>query len=387
MAKVRKNYTLGRGKLFLAMFLAGTKIPDGFLYFGNTPELSFSAESEDLPHFSADEGVREKDDGITLEVTRTGSFTTDNISPENIALFYFGTATTIATPSSTGMTYTIAKAKKGYNYVIGSTPQNPSGVRGIDPADFEVGASGGVKAAGTVTFAGVPAADDTVTVGDTTYTFKAGAVAGANEVLIAGSASAAASNLMAAINAGSGSGNIYGAGTVANADAVATVSGNVLSLTAKASGADGNTIALVETGGQTTASGATLTGGSGDPAVYTLGTDFLVNFDTGRIEIMETGTIVEGSDLELTYSLRASSRSRILSGNKAIEGALMYEANNPKGENFDYYMGHVSITPSGDYPLKGDEWQTIPFNIEILKPDNGAAITIDGRPAYNLGVS
>src|SRR5690606_24730438 len=85
-----KNYTLGRGKLYFARFLAGTQIPDGFAYFGNTPEFNLTIESEVLDHFSSDEGIREKDDSIPLQVNRTGSLITDNIAVRNIALFYFG---------------------------------------------------------------------------------------------------------------------------------------------------------------------------------------------------------------------------------------------------------------------------------------------------------
>ena len=84
------NYTLGRGKVNLARFKDGTQEPDGFRYIGNTPEFNLSIELEELDHFSSDEGIREKDDSVPLEVNRTGSMITDNVSPENVALFFFG---------------------------------------------------------------------------------------------------------------------------------------------------------------------------------------------------------------------------------------------------------------------------------------------------------
>ena len=42
-------------------------------------------------------------------------------------------------------------------------------------------------------------------------------------------------------------------------------------------------------------------------------------------------------------------------------------------------MPYVKISPNGDYALKGDEWQQIPFNIEILKKTGFEALYSDGR--------
>ena len=383
MEKVLKNYTLGRGKVKISRFKPGTQVPAGFLYIGNTPQFSLTIESEDLAHTSSDEGVREQDDSVTLEITRTGSFTTDNISPANVALFFFGDTQTVAVAAATGVTYTIEGVEPGLEYFVGATLVNPVGVKGIDPADFVVGTAGGTKASGTITIGDLPLANDTNTVGSVVYTWKTGAVAAANEVLIGADEAASAANLAAAINAGAGLGVTYGTGTVANPDVTASVAAAVVTVLAKAAGTGGNAIVLEETGAGTTVSGATLTGGSGTPAEYTLGTDYNMNFDTGLLEIIYGGAIPSGEDLEITYSARANSRSRVISGNAAVEGALIYEANNPKGRNFDYYMGYVQIRPNGDYELKGDEWQSIPFNLSILKPNaGGAAILMDGRPAY-----
>lgn len=384
MEKVLKNYTLGRGKVKFSLFKPNTQTPAGFLYIGNTPQFALTIESEDLTHTSSDEGVREQDDSVTLEITRTGSFTTDNISPSNVALFFFGDTQTVATVAVTGVTYTIEGVEPGLEYFVGATLTNPVGVKGIDPSDFVVGTgAAGTKASGTITLDDLPVANDTNTVGSTVYTWKAGAVAGANEVLIGADEAASAANLAAAINAGAGSGATYGTGTVANPDATATSALAVVTVLAKIAGTTGNAIDLEETGAGTTLSGATLTGGTGSASEYSLGVDYLMNFDTGLLEILTTGDIESGDDLEITYSARANSRDRVISGNKAVEGAMIYEANNPKGRQHDYYMGYVQVRPNGDYELKGDEWQSIPFNMSILKPTSGvSAILMDGRPKY-----
>lgn len=257
-----KNYTLGRGKVYFSRFLEGTQTPAGFFYIGNTPEFNLTIESEVLDHFSSDEGIREKDDSIPLQVNRTGSMITDNIAPRNVALFFFGDEETVTTTAQATLTHTIPSAKLGHFYRLGATASNPVGFFGIDTTALTV------------------------------------------------------------------------------ADTAAT------------------------------------------PVTYTAGTDYVVNADFGTIQILETGTIDEGTELVVTYGVRASTRERVLSGSTSVEGAMMYEAKNPKGKQYNYYMPFVKVSPNGDYQLKSDEWQQIPFTLDIQKPNVGNAIYMDGAPAF-----
>lgn len=253
-----QNYTLGRGKVYFSRFLPDTQTPVGFRYFGNTPEFSLTIESDTLDHFSSDEGIREKDDSVPLEVTRTGSFSTDHISPENISLFFFGSASILAASAVASAPETILNVQQGYTYQLGLSPTNPVGHRRINPAGFAVAVGASAK---------------------------------------------------------------------------------------------------------------------------TVNVDYTMDFDTGMITIVEGGTIANNATLTVTYAVLASVRDRIISGSEPVEGAMKYIAFNPKGKNYDYTMPWVKITPNGDYALKGDEWQTIPFNLEALKPaGNVEAIYVDGRP-------
>lgn len=111
-----------------------------------------------------------------------------------------------------------------------------------------------------------------------------------------------------------------------------------------------------------------------------LGTDYNVDAARGRVLFEETDNVKALTSVEFTYNVEASKRDRIISGSQPVEGALRYIAQNPKGNNFDYFMPWVKITPNGDYALKGDEWQTIPFSIEILKKPGLEAIYCDGQP-------
>ena len=112
---------------------------------------------------------------------------------------------------------------------------------------------------------------------------------------------------------------------------------------------------------------------------YVAGTDYTIDLTLGRLTVVEGGGIPEDANLSVDYTTLASSRTRIISGSTPIVGALRYIAFNPAGQQLDWYMPYVKISPNGDYALKGDEWQQIPFNIEILKKTGFEALYIDGR--------
>ena len=123
----------------------------------------------------------------------------------------------------------------------------------------------GAAATGTLTFTQNATANDTATVGGTTYTFVAALTGASNQVLIGGSTAQSILNLQAAINAASGGGGVaYSAGQVANANAYASgVTGTTLTVTANVNGTAGNSIATAAAGaaGHATFGAADLAGG------------------------------------------------------------------------------------------------------------------------------
>jgi hypothetical protein len=260
------NYTLGRGRVYFSAFAPGTETPLGERYLGNTPEFNATFETERLDHFSSDAGIREKDDSVMLQVNRTGSLTTDHISPANIAFFFFGDAEVLTVSQATVTDEAVGVdgigVEVGMFYQLGRSNLNPAGARGV----------------------------------------------------------------------------IY-PGT-------------------------GGTAFVLEKGA----------------TVLTHGVDYTLNATLGRIEILAGGAVVDGDELTATYTVAATSRERVISGSAPIVGALRFIADNPKGKNFDYYMPKVELSPNGDYALKGEEWQVIPFNLDILKAANREAVYIDGRP-------
>ena len=116
-----------------------------------------------------------------------------------------------------------------------------------------------VAASGSLTFAGNVSADDTVTIGAKTYTFKA-SPASENDVDIGTTATQSAINLLRAVNEGTNGGS-YHADTTINTEGYASRSDLVLTITARKYGPEGNDVALSTTASNITASAAYLSGG------------------------------------------------------------------------------------------------------------------------------
>lgn len=262
MTLMNKNYTLGKGRVFFDAFVQGTLSVQGERYFGDTMEFNVTSESESLEHFDNDAGIRVKDASVLLELSRTGNLITENISPENLALFFLGEAGVLAQAAAAGQSSTVAAAKQGYYYQIGVSVSRPEGVRSV-----------------------------------TTVVVK-------------------------------------------------------------------NTIT---------------------PAtVYVLNTDYTVDLELARIQIVEGGGIADGTGITIDYAVEAKDLVRVVTAADAeIKGALRYISTNPQGEKFDYFFPYVSLQPNGDFALKsGEEWQQIGFQFEVLKKDdNTEAMYINGRPA------
>lgn len=248
------NYTLGRGEIHFGPFLTGTQTVQGERYMGNTPSLNIALEPEELPHYSSDRGVREKDDSVTLQINRTGSLVTDHINPENLSILLLGESSTQAQAATPVVDESIStSAVIGLWYQLGTSDTNPSGVREVSAV---------------------------------------------------------------------------------------TINDGVTPLVAD--------------------------------------TDYLLDPDLARFQVLTAAAA--GKTLTVDYTPAAKSRIRVISKGNTIEGQLRFIAYNPKGKNFDYFMPWAKLTPNGDFALKGEEWQQIPFNLEILKKTGLEAIYVDGRP-------
>lgn len=123
--------TLGRGKVFFDAFLPGTQTLTGRRYIGNTPSLDLNVTTTQLDHYSSDQGLKFKDDSVILQLDRKGSFVTDEVTQDNMALFLIGSSSLQTQAVITAATQTIAPAKLDRYYQVGVSAANPSGVRDL----------------------------------------------------------------------------------------------------------------------------------------------------------------------------------------------------------------------------------------------------------------
>ena len=342
------NYVVGRGRLFFGQFKPNTRVARGQLYFGNTPALSLSQSEDTLDHYSSEGGVRVKDASVSLQSDSSGSFQCDNISLDNLALWF----------------------------------------RGVTTSVIEAGSS---TATGTVTFSvAVPADGDTVTVAGNVITFVTAGASGM-EIEIPGTIGATATALANFIN-----------DNAAALGVTATVAAAVTTVRAADPGETGNAITLAKSGTNIAVSGATLTGGTDVTETiadvergrwYQLGVDttmpqgirgvggvsitgvdeasYTVDAAAGRILIhADADDVVDGDDLEVNYGLDAGIDDIVIAKSEKIEGSMTFIANNAAGANDDYFWPYVKLTPDGDFSLKGDEWTNMTFNFEVLLRDS-----------------
>lgn len=352
MQSHENNYVVGRGRLFFGQFKPRTRqLKSGQRYLGNTPELSLSQSEDQLDHYSSEGGIRIKDASVTLQQDSSGMFMCDDISPDNLALWFLGEV--------------LSRIE-----------------------------AGSARASGTITFStAAPAEGDTVTINGTVFTFSD--TAGINTISpLPASFGDAATALVAAVTAAS-----TALGVTASAAAGA------VTITAIAAGTDGNAITIAtdfDTPANATASGATLTGGVdvsetfndiergrwyqlgvgpatpqgvrnvGSVSIAALDDDsYTVEAATGRVLIhADAPDIADGGSFTVTYGVSATVETVVVSKGATIEGELQFLANNPAGQNDDYFWPYVRLTPDGDFSLKGDEWQTVTFNFEVMKRDD-----------------
>ena len=249
------NLVLGRGKVYFDRFAPGTQTKTGERYMGATPSFSVSAETQELDHFSSEEGLQVKDESVTLRVDYSGALTVEDMSGPNTALFFFGDAETTTVSAATAEQDTFT-AMPGLFYQLGMSAAKPEGVEHV-------------------------------------------------------------SNV-----------------TVTDAGAVVT---------------------------------------------FVEGTDYTVDLDEGFIEIIPGGGIASGTAIEVNYDVAEQTQDRVISGSSLIQGAMRFRSRNGVGDQRNFYMPKVTLRPNGEFALKGEEWQNISFNVEILKAGNLANLFTSGR--------
>lgn len=122
---------------------------------------------------------------------------------------------------------------------------------------------------------------------------------------------------------------------------------------------------------------------TGGGSAYTAGTDYNVDTETGRVQIVEGGAIAAATVVVFGYTPVAGKFESVKSGAKSeLTGALRVVSDNATGGNRDWYLPKVTLSASGDLSLiaEGTDVVVMEFELEALKPANAEAIYCDGRP-------
>lgn len=135
-----QNYTVGRGKVYYAPFRPGTTRPAGWEYIGHTTELGISATTEKLDHWNMDSKRKRKDKTVTLSAEFAMTFSTDHISPNNVARFFLSDgAQTVSQAAAASVNQTITGIELDRYYTLGDSDGAPMGVKELESVTVAIG--------------------------------------------------------------------------------------------------------------------------------------------------------------------------------------------------------------------------------------------------------
>lgn len=124
------EYVLPKGRIYFDRFDDNGN-PTGERYVGNTPGFTVSIDTQNLEHFSSESGIKEKDLDIVTQITRNSQVTVDDISDDNLALFFTGDLTSIVQSATPIVDEAINNVQQGRWYQLGETSGNPAGIRDV----------------------------------------------------------------------------------------------------------------------------------------------------------------------------------------------------------------------------------------------------------------
>jgi len=109
-------------------------------------------------------------------------------------------------------------------------------------------------------------------------------------------------------------------------------------------------------------------------ATKDLGTDYLIDYRTGKVTILVGGTIADDDDIDVTYNTTTVKYKKLNAFSEGeIEGELFYASDNAAGYNQQMTLWSVNIAPTGDTILiaEGADWMNIELEGEVQDDSNG----------------
>lgn len=99
----------------------------GLRYLGATKELTLTQENETLEHKSSECGFNKTDMEIVISSKLSGNLTIENLTSENLAMFFAGDVNDVVQAAKTGEK-NVLKVYPALGYKLGKTKDNPNGV-------------------------------------------------------------------------------------------------------------------------------------------------------------------------------------------------------------------------------------------------------------------
>ena len=120
-----------RGEVYFDRFADETLVGEGELYLGNTPGFTIERTFEETKRYSSYGGQIVERDAIVTQEKNVADIETDNISMDNISLWFGGTVSD-AGQAAVGLVTESFQIRRGRWYQLGSTI-NTAGVRYVEP--------------------------------------------------------------------------------------------------------------------------------------------------------------------------------------------------------------------------------------------------------------
>lgn len=105
---------------------------------------------------------------------------------------------------------------------------------------------------------------------------------------------------------------------------------------------------------------------------YTDVTDYTVDRSSGRIFIVEDGSITDGATLHVDYLYDDTTYGQLIAmEDTTVEGSLRFVGNPAVGPKYEVEVWKVKVKPTGDVKFITEEWSSIEIEGEVLKDDAG----------------
>jgi hypothetical protein len=140
---------IGRGRLFFERFEEGQTKPRGVeRFFGNAPDLTTTQAVTKLDHYASTSGMKTKDKSAVISNDKTGTFSTDDISAENVATWFLGDGDEVISAAAVGVVSAYTAVPRGVWLQLGANDASPGGARKVLNVVVKSGVAPGVVVVG-----------------------------------------------------------------------------------------------------------------------------------------------------------------------------------------------------------------------------------------------